>query len=253
MTRDQKLRRWTRAVPIGIVLGLLAFVAGLSLAGRSPGRQVDPLTGRPIAGIATDAQWMDRASREQEEQPELALDLIGITRGSTVADVGAGSGYFTMRLASRVGPSGKVYANDLQPALLHIVKEKAERAHLANVEIVIGTKDDAGLPDQAIDLALLVDAYHEFSKPAKMLQSLGRALKPNGRLVLVEYRKEDPSIPIADTHRMSVNDARTEIEAEGFRFEKTLEALPRQHIIFFRQDASVSSTPSRNDTPPTAR
>ena len=120
-----------------------------------------------------------------------------------------------------MGPSGKVYANDLQPALLRIVKEKAERAHFANVEIVVGTEDDARLPDQAIDLALLVDAYHEFSEPAKMLQSLDRALKPNGRLVLVEYRKEDPSLPIADTHRMSVADARTEIEAEGFTFEQT--------------------------------
>jgi predicted methyltransferase len=228
-------RRWTRLIPIGTVLGVLAFLAGLLVVGRPPAHLVHPLTGRQIAGIATDAQWMDRGPREQEEQPERALDLIGVTPGTIVADVGAGSGYMTTRLANRVGPSGKVYASDLQPALLQIVNDKAARAGLTNIETVLGTEDDARLPERTIDLALLVDVYHEFSQPAKMLQSLSRALKPNGRLVLVEYRKEDPSIPIAATHRMSVADARLEIEAEGFRFERTIEGLPRQHIIVFRR------------------
>jgi predicted methyltransferase len=246
-------QRWTRLIPLGIALGILAFLAGLQFVGRQPAHSVHPLTGRQIAGIATDAQWMDRGPREQEEQPELALDLIGVTPGTIVADVGAGSGYMTTRLANRVGPSGKVYANDLQPALLEIVKDKAERARLSNVETVLGTEDDARLPERTIDLVLLVDVYHEFSQPAKMLQSLGRALKPNGRLVLVEYRKEDPSIPIAETHRMSVADARTEIEAEGFRFEKTIEALSLQHIIIFRKPAGVSLAPSRGDSLPKAR
>jgi ubiquinone/menaquinone biosynthesis C-methylase UbiE len=250
---DSAHRRWTRLIPIGIVLGTLAFFAGLLGAGRHPARAVHPLTGRQIAGIATDAQWMDRSPREQEEQPEKALDLIGVSPGTVVADVGAGSGYMTLRLANRVGPSGQVYANDLQPALLHIVEDKAGRARLANVKTVLGTEEDARLPEHAIDLVLLVDVYHEFSRPEPMLQSLRRALKPDGRLVLVEYRKEDPAIPIAATHRMSVADARTEIEAEGFRFEKTIEALPRQHIIIFRLAAGVSEAPSRGDTPPTAR
>jgi ubiquinone/menaquinone biosynthesis C-methylase UbiE len=196
---------------------------------------------------------MDRVVRAQEEHPDEALDLIGVPPGAVVADVGAGSGYMTTRLAARVGPSGRVYANDLQPGLLAIVQDKAARAGLSNVETVVGAEDDARLPEGAIDLALLVDVYHELSHPAKMLQSIRRALKPDGRLVLVEYRKEDPSIPIADTHRMSVADARAEIEAEGFRFDKTIEALPRQHIIVFRQGAAVTSTPSRSDTPPMAR
>jgi predicted methyltransferase len=253
MSSAWSLRRWTRLIPIGTILGVLAFLAGLAFVGGRPGRPVHPLTGRPIAGIATDAQWMDRGVRAQEEHPDEALDLIGVAPGAVVADVGAGSGYMTTRLAARVGPSGRVYANDLQPGLLAIVKAKAARAGLSNVVTVVGTDDDALLPQGAIDLALLVDVYHEFTQPAKMLQSLRRALMPGGRLVLVEYRKEDPSLPIADTHRMSVADARTEIEAEGFRFEKTIEALPRQHIIVFRQPAAVTSTPSRSDTPPTAR
>lgn len=237
MTKDRARQRWTRLIPIGVVLGVLAFLAGLSLVAGRPARSVHPLTGRPIAGIATDARWMDRAPREQEEQPERALDLIGIAPGTTVADVGAGSGYMTTRLANRVGPSGKVFANDLQPALLHIVQDKAARARLTNIEVVLGTADDARLPDQAIDVALLVDVYHEFSQPASMLQSIKRALKPDGRLVLVEYRQEDPTIPIADTHRMSVAGVRREIEAEGFTFERTIEDLPRQHIIMFRKPA----------------
>jgi ubiquinone/menaquinone biosynthesis C-methylase UbiE len=234
MKRSRAGTRWTRLMPIAIVLAVLAFLAGLQLVGRQTPHPVHPLTGRQIAGIATDAQWMDRRSREQEEQPERALDLIGITPGSVVADVGAGTGYMTTRLANLVGPSGKVYANELQPALLKIVTDKAERAWLLNIEPVLGTADDARLPERTIDLVLLVDVYHEFSQPASMLQSLLRSLKPDGRLVLVEYRKEDPSIPIAGTHRMSVADARTEIEAEGFTFEKAIEDLPRQHIIIFR-------------------
>lgn len=234
MTPDRRPRRSARFIPLGIVLGILAFLAGLSFVGGHAGRPVHPLTGRPIAGLATDARWMDRSVRESEEQPERALDLIGIAPGTTVADVGAGSGYMTSRLAARVGPSGKVYANDLQSGLLATVKDNAARAGRSNVETVLGTDTDARLPAAAIDLALLVDVYHEFSQPAAMLRSLRRALTPGGRLVLVEYRKEDPTLPIADTHRMSVADVRREVEAEGFRFEQTIEGLPRQHIIIFR-------------------
>jgi len=253
MTRDPKPWRWTRLIPVGILLGLIAFAAGLSFVGGHHAQPVHPLTGRAIEGIATDTQWMDRPSREQEEQPDLALELIGVAPGAVVADIGAGSGYMTMKLAARVGPSGKVYANDLQPSLLAIVKNKAALAGLANIETVLGTEDDVRLPGASVDLALLVDVYHEFSHPSSMLQSIRRAMKPDGRLVLVEYRKEDPGLPIANAHRMSVAEVRTEIEPEGFQFDKTLEALPRQHIVVFREAASVSSTPSRTDIPPMAR
>src|SRR5262249_28183461 len=153
----------------------------------------------------------DRPEREEEEGPERALDLIGIAPKMVVADVGAGTGYMTVRLARRVGPAGKVYANDLQPAMLQLIQDKVLSEQLANVELVQGTEDDARLPAGALDLVLLVDVYHELRHPQRMLQSLQRALKLNGRLVLVEYRKEDPSIPIADTHRMSVAEVRTEV------------------------------------------
>jgi predicted methyltransferase len=224
-----------RLVPLFVILGLASFLAGTRLLTSRPPPPLHPLTGRQIAGIATDATWLDRPAREQQEEPDRALDLVGITPGMVVADVGAGTGYMTMRLARRVGPTGKVYASDLQPAMLQIIRDKVRQQQLSNVEVVQGVQDDGKLPDSAIDLALLVDVYHEFWRPQQMLRSIRRSLRPDGRLVLVEYRKEDPSIPIAHTHRMSVAEARTEVEAEGFTFDRLVEGLPRQHIIEFRR------------------
>ena len=228
-----------RLLALACVLGLGAFYAGARLVTSRPSPPVHPLTGRQIAGIATDAGWLDRTSREKEEAPEQALQLIGIDEGLVVADVGAGTGYMTVRLARLVGPTGKVYANDIQPRMLQIIQEKARSEHLSNIEVVQGTETDARLPDEVIDLALLVDVYHELWHPREMLQSIRRALKPGGALILIEYRKEDPSIPIADTHRMSVQDAQFEVEAEGFRFDRLIPGLPRQHIMVFRKPAAL--------------
>jgi ubiquinone/menaquinone biosynthesis C-methylase UbiE len=217
-------------------LGVASFYAGARFVviGRvSP--PLHSLTGRQIAGIATNSSWMDRASREQEEAPDQALRLIDIRPGMFIADVGAGSGYMTMRLARLVGPTGRVYANDIQPNLLRIVQQKAQAEHAFNVEIVRGTETDARLPENAIDLALLVDVYHEFWHPQEMLRSIRRSLKSNGQLVLMEYRKEDPSIPIVPTHRMSVAEAKKEVEAEGFVFDRLIPGLQRQHIIVFHR------------------
>jgi predicted methyltransferase len=235
-----------RFVVLIAVVSIAALYAGLQFARVRPSR-VHPLTGRPIAGIATDASWLDRASRQQEEAPEEALTLIGLRPGMIVADVGAGSGYMTTRIARLVGPAGKVYAEDIQPAMLRIVQEKAKAGQLSNVVEVLGTDVDATLPAESVDLALLVDVYHEFQHPQEMLRSIRRSLKPDGRLVLVEYRKEDPTIPIAPAHRMSVVDARTEVEAEGFTFDRTVEDLPRQHIIVFRKPSSRGQTRVRPD------
>jgi predicted methyltransferase len=236
MTRIASLRRAARAwrlLPVFILFGIASFFAGTRLITRPLVPPTHPLTGRQVAGIATDGSWLDRTAREHEEEPERALDLIGIRPGMVVADVGAGTGYMTVRIARRVGRAGKVYANDLQPAMLRIIQDKAARQQLFNVEIAQGSQDDAHLPEHAIDLALLVDVYHELSRPQAMLQSIRRSLKPDGQLILVEYRKEDPSIPIADTHRMSVADVRTEVEAEGFTFDRLISGLPRQHIVVF--------------------
>lgn len=182
---------------------------------------------------ADGAGWLARPERETEEQPDKALAAIGIAHGSTVADIGAGSGYMTWRLAELVGPRGKVYANDIQPRMLELLRKNMEQRHLVNVETVLGGPDDPRLPGP-IDLALLVDVYHEFSEPQKMLDHLRDSLKPDGRLVLLEYRAEDPSVPIRPEHKMTVDQVKREVEPEGYRLDKVLETLPRQHILIFR-------------------
>jgi ubiquinone/menaquinone biosynthesis C-methylase UbiE len=199
--------------------------------------QVHPVTGRRIAPVmsADGADWLVRPEREAEEAPDAALDAIVVTRGSTVADIGAGAGYIAWRLAERVGPAGKVYANDIQPQMLDLLRKNMAARHLTNVEAVLGAEDDPKLPAARMDLVLLVDVYHEFTEPEIMLRKIRESLKPEGRLVLVEYRKEDPNVPIRPEHKMSVGEVRAEVEPEGFRFEKTLETLPRQHILIFRK------------------
>jgi SAM-dependent methyltransferase len=234
-TRSAK-SSWLRFAPVLVLAAISAFLVGTRVVVSRP---THPLTGRIIPGIATNAAWMDRAERAREEAPDRALELTGITPGMSVADIGAGTGYLTLPVARRVGPTGRVFANDLQPAMLQIIQEKVHRENLGNVETVQGTEDDVQLPPNAMDLALLVDVYHELRHPQSMLQSIRRSLRANGRLVLIEYRKEDPKIPIASTHRMSVAESRVEIEAEGFVFDRVIEELPRQHIIVFRK-ASVS-------------
>jgi precorrin-6B methylase 2 len=192
-----------------------------------------PLSGRriaPVMGVGG-ADWLDRNERESEENPDGALDAIGIQPGMVVGDVGAGTGYMSLRMAKRVGPSGKVYAEDVQPEMLHRLRQNAAAAKLANIQTVLGGEADPKLPANTLDLILLVDVYHEFSQPQKMLRKMREALKSDGRLVLLEYRKEDPSIPIRPEHKMSVQEVKLEVEAEGFHLDKVLETLPRQHIL----------------------
>jgi tRNA A58 N-methylase Trm61 len=192
-----------------------------------------PLSGRriaPVMGVGG-ADWLDRHERESEENPDGALDALGIKPGMVVADVGAGTGYMTLKMATRVGPSGKVYAEDVQPEMLTRLRQNAAAAKLANIQTVLGGETDPKLPPGALDLILLVDVYHEFSQPQKMLRRMRESLKPDGRLVLLEYRKEDPSIPIRPEHKMSVQEVKLELEAEGFHLDQVLETLPRQHIL----------------------
>jgi len=199
-----------------------------------------PLTGRHIANVMgfRGADWLDRPERESEENVEGALDAVGLKPGMTVAEVGAGTGYVALRMATRVGPGGKVYANDVQPEMLGLLRNNATKGGITNVETVLGSETDPKLPAGQIDLIILVDVYHEFSQPQQMLQGIRRALKPDGRLVQLEYRKEDPNVPILPDHKMSVAEARTEVEAEGFNLERVIETLPRQHILIYTKAAA---------------
>lgn len=223
---------FSRAACLALLLltGLPVLVAQ---AGEAPGKH--PLTGREYAwpmGVAG-APWLDRPERIREEQPDRALDLIDIKAGSTVADIGAGSGYFTERLARRVGPMGRVYANDIQPGMLELIEDRMEKNKLTNVVPVLGGVDDPKLPAGVLDLALMVDVYHEFSNPEAMLRGIGASLKPGGRLVLLEYRAEDPKVNILSDHKMTKAQVRREVEAAGFRLERIDDRLPIQHLFIF--------------------
>jgi len=183
------------------------------------------------------APWLERAERDEEEAPDVALDVLKIATGSSVADIGAGSGFLTVRLAKRVGSAGTVFANDVQPQMLEMLRRRLAREKIANVTLVQGAIDDPKLPPASVDLEVMVDVYHEFSQPQAMLRGLRQALKPGGRLVLLEYRKEDPSVPIKFEHKMTVAEAKMEVEAEGFTLSKVDESLPRQHILIFTRRA----------------
>ena len=181
------------------------------------------------------ASWLDRPEREAEEAPEALLDSLGIQKGMAVADIGAGSGYFSFRLAQRVGAGGRVLAVDIQDEMLQIIRRRAAQRKIGNVEPIRGTIQDPGLPPESVDLALLVDVYHEFSHPWEMIQGIHRALKPGGRLVLVEYRAEDPAVPILRLHKMTQDQVRREISVHPLVWVETLDLLPRQHIVIFRK------------------
>jgi ubiquinone/menaquinone biosynthesis C-methylase UbiE len=215
--------------------GHLAASIALTAAVLAQAAGVHPLSGRRFAAVmsAEGADWLDRVERDAEEAPDEALDIIGIKRGSVVADIGAGSGYMTIRMARRVGTSGVVYASDIQQPMLDLLDQRLKKTKIQNVRPILGTPDDPKLPAQSIEMALLVDVYHEFSQPQAMLRHLHAALKTGGRLVLLEYRKEDPSIPIRPEHKMSVAEAKLEIEAEGFRLGRVDDTLPRQHVLIF--------------------
>src|SRR5688572_27811655 len=212
---------------------LLATASVLAQSVAAPG--VHPVSGRRFANVMgwQGADWLERSEREIEEEPDKALDALGPLTGLTVADVGAGSGYFTVRLASRVGPKGRVYANDLQPEMLKMLAARLAREKVQNVTLVQGASADPKLPITSLDLVLMVDVYHELSEPQNMLRAIRAALKPGGRLVLLEYRKEDPDVPIRFEHKMAVAEAKMEIEAEGFTLAKVDGRLPRQHILIF--------------------
>jgi ubiquinone/menaquinone biosynthesis C-methylase UbiE len=201
-------------------------------------QQVHPVTRRPIAQVMGmgGAAWLERPERVVEENPDLAVKLLQLKDGMVVADLGCGSGYFTRRLARAVAPAGKVYAVDIQPKMLDLLRQNLEGAKIANVEPVLGEEADPRLPKNSVDLLLMVDVYHELSQPQITLAKIREALKADGRLALLEYRKEDPEVPIRFEHKMSVEEVKAELGAEGFRLAELKEDLPRQHLLIFRKN-----------------
>jgi len=210
----------------------LVIVAGVFVEAQ----RRHPVSGRifaPVMGVGG-AGWLERPEREDEEAPSKALDALELKPGMVVADIGAGSGYYSSRIARRVGPTGRVYATDIQQGMIDILDRRITAEGLTNITTVLGGMDDPRLPPASIDLAIMVDVYHELQQPQLFLQRLKGTFKPNGRLVLLEFRKEDPKVPILEVHKMSVAEVKQEMEAEGFVLDKVIDVLPWQHIIVLR-------------------
>jgi ubiquinone/menaquinone biosynthesis C-methylase UbiE len=182
------------------------------------------------------ARWLERASRVREERPDIVIEAMALPADAEVADIGAGTGYFTVRLAEQI-PEGRVFAVDIQSEMLDLLRARLSRDGITNVELVRGSVDDPRLPSKSIDAALLVDAYHEFAYPREMMQGIVAGLRPGGRVFLIEYRGEDPRVPIKPLHKMTEAQARREMGAVGLRHIATLDVLPTQHVLIFEKPA----------------
>ena len=193
------------------------------------GREISLVMGHLGAG------WLERPERQREERTDRLLALLELRPGQTVADIGAGTGYFSIPMAKMVGPQGQVLAVDIQPEMLAIIETRVQKGGISNVTPVLGSVTNTALPEASVDLVLLVDAYHEFSHPWEVMQSIYRALKPEGRVVLVEYRGEDPAVPIKPLHKMTVAQATKEMAAIDLALEIVHDDLPWQHVMVFRR------------------
>jgi SAM-dependent methyltransferase len=191
--------------------------------------------GREIAKTMhfTGAPWLVRESRQREEDCRLLVEALAIQPGQTVCDMGCGNGFYTLELARRVGPRGRVYAVDVQPEMLRMLLGRLAEQGIHNVKPVLGTAIDPRLPKGEVDLILCIDVYHEFSHPEAMLERIRESLAPGGRLVLAEFRGEDPAVPIKPEHKMTKAQVRAELEPAGFTLAREFDRLPWQHLLFF--------------------
>lgn len=193
------------------------------------GREISQVMGHPAIG------WLERGNREDQEAPSRAIAAIDLPRDAVIADIGAGSGYYTFRLAKNLVPDGEVVAVDIQPEMIEFLRTRAEERSVTNVRLHLGTVESIKLEPESIDAALLVDAYHEFSHPREMMESIFSALRPGGRVFLLEYRAEDPEVRIKPLHKMTEAQARKEMEAVGLQWATTRDILPWQHFMIFRK------------------
>ncbi len=211
-----------------------------------------PLThykGREIATTMhyLGAPWLTREDREREEECSTLLKVLGIQPGDIVCDMGCGNGFYTLELARLVGKKGQVLAIDIQREMLELLRARAKEADVKNIRSILGTLVDPKLPDGGVDLILCVDVYHEFSHPEHMLKAMRKSLKPGGRLVLVEFRLEDPKVPIKLLHKMSKEQILKEIPANGYKLSDQFDKLPWQHVMFFQRDDAPAAV-DRNST-----
>lgn len=258
MNRTRSCRCSKPALILLLLIHALALPAAAPAAETAPGRytavpaSADGIgkvhLGREIARVMSfhGAEWLERPERAEEERPELLLSALQLKSGMTVADIGAGTGYYSWRMAQRVGTSGTVYAVDIQPEMIKLLEEQMSRRGAANVKAVLGTPTDPGLAASSIDLALMVDVYHELEYPYEMLAAIVRALKPGGRLVFVEFRSGDAAVPIKALHTMSEAQVRREAALHALEWVKTARGLPWQNAIIFRKVSGNQRIPPRD-------
>ena len=223
---------------------LVALFASTALAARYETRaNHDPdgvgkfYMGREIALVMGPAgiAWLERTDREREEQPRRVLDALELREGQSVADLGCGSGYYTFLMAQQVGAQGNVFAIDIEPRMLQFVRARAEREGTTNVRTIQASQTDPNLAPESLDLLLMVDVYHELEHPYEVMQKVRAALKPGGRVALVEYRAEDPKVMIKAVHKMTERQIVAEMKAAGLRHAKTVNTLPLQHLVIFEK------------------
>lgn len=221
-----------------LLLTLFFATTCLAQEGVAPGKNGSSFyLGREIAQTMhyAGAPWLIRESRQREEDCEKMLKNLGVKPGMTVCDMGCGNGFYSLKLAEMVGENGKVLAIDIQPEMLRLLQARAEEQEIDNVELILGDIDNPKLPEGKVDLILCVDVYHEFSHPVEMLAGMRSALKPEGRVALLEFRMEDPNVPIKTLHKMSKKQILKEYAANGFTLSSEFEELPWQHMMFFKK------------------
>lgn len=194
------------------------------------GRRIAPTMGYQHAG------WLTRDTRQEEESPAEALEVLELKPGMTVCDMGCGNGFYTLLMADKVGPEGKVLAVDIQQEMLHLLDLRCKEVNVKNVVPVLGGIADPNLPKGKVDLVLMVDVYHEFSHPEQMLAGIRKSLSPKGVIALLEYREEDPLVPIRPLHKMSKKQILREYQNNGFKLARQYDQLPWQHLMFFESD-----------------
>ena len=229
-------------VPLFISVGMPTLAQARRYQTTTPSRDGigKVYMGREIAGVMgwQGAAWLERDEREKEERGDLLLRELGLKPGMAVADIGAGTGYYARRIAPLVGSGGTggvVYATDVQPEMMKMLEDGAKKAGLTNIKPVLGSLQSVNLPDASVDLAIMVDVYHELEYPFEVIESLVRALKPGGRVAYVEYRLEDQRVPIKTIHKMSEAQIRKEAAAHALVWERTANTLPWQHVVIFRK------------------
>jgi|688.fasta_scaffold00023_50 ubiquinone/menaquinone biosynthesis C-methylase UbiE len=260
--RQKRLPAWLGIALFIVWLGLTAITTTSTAVAQSaapssesesleldPPPARDSYLGRKIAPTMSYAHagWLVRSERQQEEDPKTALEQLQLQPGMIVCDMGCGNGFYSMEMAKRIVPGGKVLAVDIQQEMLHLLHLRAEESGIDNIETILGELTNPHLPPASVDMVLMVDVYHEFSHPEQMLAAIRKSLKPGGRIALLEFRAEDPKVPILPLHKMSKRQILREYRANGFRLAGQFDDLPWQHLMFFESDPDWKSGRSKKE------